>query len=198
MTTLAEAARRAERRALRASAGFAQAFRLSESPSHLLRRTEQFASDIFMKAGGDGVTLRQTVLLAAIAESEGASQSDLVRATGIDRSTLAEMMARMEKKGFIARQAARDDGRAKSVKLTASGRAKLAETLPAVREVDAQLIEALPRNKRLSFRVTLSALAAAADKAHDAEAAEIKRTKKERKLAKADKARRRKRKKRGR
>jgi MarR family transcriptional regulator, temperature-dependent positive regulator of motility len=196
MTTLAEAARRAERRALRASAGFSQVFRLSESPSHLLRRTEQFASDIFMKAGGDGVTLRQTVLLAAIAESEGASQSDLVRATGIDRSTLAEMMARMEKKGFIARQAARDDGRAKSVKLTASGRAKLAETLPAVREVDAQLIEALPRNKRLSFRVTLTALAAAADKAHDAEAAELKRAKKERKLAKADKARRRERKKR--
>ena len=55
--------------------------------------------DIFLKAGlTDGVTLRQTVLLAAIAEKEGASQSDLVRATGVDRSTLAEMMARIVNK----------------------------------------------------------------------------------------------------
>ena len=182
---------------MRVSAG-GDAFRLSESPSHLLRRTEQFASDIFFKSGGDGVTLRQTVLLAAIAESEGASQSDLVRATGIDRSTLAEMMARMEKKGFIARQAARDDGRAKSVKLTVSGRAKLAETLPAVREVDATLISALPKNKRQSFRSTLSALAAAADNAHDTEVAEARRAKKEKKLLKADKARRKRKKRRNR
>jgi DNA-binding MarR family transcriptional regulator len=129
------------------------------------------------------------VLLAAIAEAEGASQSDLVRATGIDRSTLAEMMARMEKKGFIARQAARDDGRAKSVKLTTPGRAKLAETLPAVRQVDAQLISALPKNKRQSFRSTLTALALAAEKAHDDELAEVKRAKKEKKLLKADKSR---------
>jgi DNA-binding MarR family transcriptional regulator len=169
-------------------------FRLSESPSHLLRRTEQFASDIFLKSGGDGVTLRQTVLLAAIAEAEGASQSDLVRATGIDRSTLAEMMARMEKKGFIARQAARDDGRAKSVKLTIPGRAKLAETLPAVRRVDAQLISALPKNKRLSFHSTLTALALAAEKAHDDELAEVKRVKKEKKLLKAGKKRKKRRK----
>jgi DNA-binding MarR family transcriptional regulator len=196
MTTLAEAARRAERRAVRASTGRTDAFRLSESPSHLLRRTEQFASDIFLKAGGDGVTLRQTVLLAAIAESEGASQSDLVRATGIDRSTLAEMMARMEKKGLIARQAARDDGRAKSVKLTVPGRAKLAETLPAMRQVDVQLISALPKNKRLAFRSTLTALATAAEKAHDDELADVRRAKKEKKLARADKARRRKQKKR--
>jgi MarR family transcriptional regulator, temperature-dependent positive regulator of motility len=171
-------------------------FRLSESPSHLLRRAEQFAAEIFMKAGGDGVTLRQTVLLAAIAEAEGASQSDLVRTTGIDRSTLAEMMARMEKKGFIARQAAADDGRAKSVKLTASGRAKLAETLPSVREVDTALMSALPKNKRAAFRSTLDALAVAAEAAHDAEAVELKRVKKERKLSKAaGKAKRKKRKK---
>jgi MarR family transcriptional regulator, temperature-dependent positive regulator of motility len=194
MTTLAEAARQAERRVLRSSAGSAVGFRLSASPSHLLRRAEQFAAEIFMKAGGDGVTLRQTVLLAAIGEAEGASQSDLVRATGIDRSTLAEMMARMEKKGLIARQAARDDGRAKSVKLTAAGRGKLAETLPSVRRVDEALIRALPKDKRASFRATLTALAIAANVAHDTEVAEIKKQKKASKLARADQKVRKKRK----
>src|SRR5262245_30301180 len=122
MTTLADAARRPERSAARNGGGRDGMFRLSESPSHLLRRAEQYAAETFLKAGmTDGVTLRQTVLLAAIAEEEGASQSDLVRATGVDRSTLAEMMARMERKGLISRSAAEDDGRAKSVSLTRQG-----------------------------------------------------------------------------
>src|SRR5262245_61722223 len=146
MTALSESGRRTDRSSTRGAGSRIAArggnggpargdvFRLSESPSHLLRRAEQFAADIFQRAGGgDGVTLRQTVLLAAIAEAEGASQSDLVMATGIDRSTLAEMMARMEKKGLIARAASAEDGRAKSVKLTRDGRARLEEALPAVR-----------------------------------------------------------------
>lgn len=164
MTTLAEAARRPNGVASRDAAGRSE-FRLSASPSHLLRRAEQYAAEIFLKAGKDGVTLRQTVLLAAIAEAEGASQSDLVMATGIDRSTLAEMMARMEKKGLIARAASAEDGRAKSVKLTRDGRARLDAALPAMRAVDAALLEALARNKRSSFTAALAALADAADAA---------------------------------
>ena len=122
-----------------------EVFRLSRSPSHLLRRAEQFAAELFARSElHDGVTLRQTVLLAAIAEAEGASQSDLVRTTGVDRSTLAEMMARMEKRGLIARAAAADDGRAKSVRLTADGRRRLAAVLPAIRNVDRSLLAALP------------------------------------------------------
>ncbi len=185
MKTLADAVRRADRRVLRDSARQAISFRLSASPSHLLRRADQFAAEIFLKNGGDGVTLRQTVLLAAIAEAEGASQSDLVRATGVDRSTLAEMMARMERKGLIARRAAADDGRAKSVKLTADGRSKLLAALPAMRRVDDALIRSLPKEKRNSFRSTLTALAVAADEAHDLDVAELKKAKKAVKAQKA-------------
>jgi MarR family transcriptional regulator, temperature-dependent positive regulator of motility len=141
-----------------------EVFRLSRSPSHLLRRAEQFAAELFARSElHDGVTLRQTVLLAAIAEAEGASQSDLVRTTGVDRSTLAEMMARMEKRGLIARAAAADDGRAKSVRLTADGRRRLAAVLPAIRNVDRSLLAALPAAKRTAFQAILAELADAAD-----------------------------------
>lgn len=139
-------------------------FRLSESPAHLLRRAQQFASDIFATAGlADGVTLRQTFLLAAIAEEEGRSQSALVRATGIDRSTLADMIQRMERKGLITRAAASSDGRAKSVSLTEAGRDALAEAAPAMVQVDTALLDALPRNKRRSFLEMLGHLAEAAN-----------------------------------
>src|ERR1700741_522703 len=66
-------------------------FKLATSPSHLLHRAEQLATDRFSELGGDSITLRQFTVLAAIAEQPGLSQSDLVRVTGIDRSTLADM-----------------------------------------------------------------------------------------------------------
>jgi DNA-binding MarR family transcriptional regulator len=196
MTTLADAGRRSEGALVREAGGRRDDFRLSESPSHLLRRAEQFAADTFQRTGlSGGVTLRQTVLLAAIAEAEGASQSDLVRATGVDRSTLAEMMARMERKGLIDRSAAADDGRAKSVHLTYAGRQRLDGALPAMRAVDDALITALPRNKRASFKAILSALAVTVDAAHEAPEPEVRRpkpavrAKKKKTIAKARKRR---------
>lgn len=167
MTTRADAARRPDRKTAR-SVKRGPTFRLSESPSHMLRRAEQFAAETFLKAElPDGVTIRQTVLLAAIAEADGASQSNLVGVTGVDRSTLAEMMARMEQKGFIVRSAAEDDARAKSVSLTNEGRRRLEIALPAMRAVDKALLEALPANRRASFKATLLTLAKAADALHE-------------------------------
>lgn len=158
-------AKQAPRSGARAGKPAKDVFRLSRSPSHLLRRAEQFASELFARSDlRDGVTLRQTVLLASIAEAEGASQSDLVRTTGVDRSTLAEMMARMERKGLIARAAAADDGRAKSVRLTTEGRRRLNEALPAIREVDRNLLLALPAARRATFESILAELAEAAER----------------------------------
>jgi DNA-binding MarR family transcriptional regulator len=166
MTIRAEAQRRPARKAAGKTPAKGEVFRLTESPSHLLRRAEQFAADMFARSElRDGVTLRQSVLLAAIAESEGASQSDLVRMTGVDRSTLAEMMARMESRGLIARAAARDDGRAKSVRLTAQGRRRLDSAIPAMRDVDKALLAAVPAANRALFRSLLVSLAEAADTA---------------------------------
>lgn len=168
--TRTNAARRPSKTAAKPKAR--DVFRLSRSPSHLLRRAEQFAAELFARSDlRDGVTLRQTVLLAAIAEDEGASQSDLVRTTGVDRSTLAEMMARMERKGLIARAAAADDGRAKSVRLTTGGRRRLNEALPAIRAVDRALLFALPAARRSAFETILAEIAETADRQHADEAA---------------------------
>ena len=166
MTPEAEADRPPEK--LTRKADLLPEFRLSDSPSHLLRRAQQYVSESFLKTSlADSVTLRQTVVLAAVAESEGLSQTELVQATGVDRSTLAEMIGRMEKKGLVVRSAAERDGRAKSVFLTAAGRAALAEAIPAIIAVDQALLEILPRNRRKSFRDTLEIVV---DKAVEASA----------------------------
>ena len=90
---------------------------LEQSPSHLLHRALQLALDLYAVETGPGaVTQRQYAVLAAVAEHEGLTQTDLVRATGIDRSTLADMIARMISKGYLARERSATDGRANTVR----------------------------------------------------------------------------------
>ena len=154
-------------------------YRLSQSPSHLLRRAQQYVTDIFARSGlSDNVTLRQSVLLSAVAETEGASQSELVRATGVDRSTLAEMVSRMERKGLLSRKKDRQDGRAKRVWLTEAGRKRLNQALPAMRAVDDALISLLPRTRRQPFQSALESIVRAAIDAQLAEMDEIRAGKK--------------------
>lgn len=115
---------------------------LERSPSHLLHRAQQLAVDLHAaEFGQTGLTQRQYAVLAAVAEREGATQSDLVRATGIDRSTLADMMARMIRKDLIARERAEGDARANAVRLTPAGQAALAEAQPKVAAADARLLK---------------------------------------------------------
>ena len=96
---------------------------LDRSPSHLLHRALQRALDIYAdEFGADAITQRQYAVLAAAAEHEGATQADLVRSTGIDRSTLADMATRMIAKGLLERERSTLDARANAVSLTEAGR----------------------------------------------------------------------------
>ena len=77
-------------------------FDLSQSPSHLLRRCVQYANELFSREpAASDLTKQQFTVLAAVEQNEGVSQTDLVATTGIDRSTLAEMIRRMIEKGLL-------------------------------------------------------------------------------------------------
>ncbi|MFZ5668118.1 MAG: MarR family winged helix-turn-helix transcriptional regulator [Pseudomonadota bacterium] len=133
--------------------------RAETSVGHLLHRAAQRALDFYAEAAGDaGVTQRQHAVLAAVAAREGAAQADLVAATGIDRSTLADMVARMIGKGLLARERSVLDARANAVRLTDAGRAALAETSPRAAEADARLLALLPKSRREAFLAALAAL----------------------------------------
>ena len=138
-------------------------FRLATSPSHLLHRAEQLAAERFSQLVGDSLTLRQFAVLAAIAESPGLSQSNLVNATGVDRSTLADMVGRMERRGWIARTISPLDARAHSVTLAAAGATVLAAATHHARAADAAILDALAGPKRRTFINTLTKLARFAD-----------------------------------
>ena len=139
---------------------------LAGSVTHLLHRTLQLVLDFHTEAAGPGaITQRQFTVLAAAAAHDGLTQNDLVRATGIDRSTLADLVARMLAKGLLVRERSTVDARANCVRLSDAGRHALsAASIPAV-TADDRLLAFLSPKKRDGFLKTLAALALAADRA---------------------------------
>ena len=133
---------------------------LARSPCHLLKRASQYAASIYMdQVGRTGLTQRQFAVLMAAEKNEGASQTELVRVTGIDRSTLADLVARLMAQGYLQAKRGRDDGRTNAVRLTAAGRRALRAAEPGAGEADKQVIAAVPPKLRKSFIEGLMSLA---------------------------------------
>jgi DNA-binding MarR family transcriptional regulator len=142
---------------------------LDASPSHLLHRVLQLALDIYAEETGAGaITQRQFAVLTAVARNEGLTQTDLVKATGIDRSTLADMVARMIAKGLLERERSSLDARANTVRLTEQGRAELDGATPKVEAADRRILALLPHGKRDSFLNVLRAMTRKAEAAAQA------------------------------
>jgi DNA-binding MarR family transcriptional regulator len=129
---------------------------LDQSPSHLLHRALQRALDIYAETFGEsGITQRQFAVLAAADEREGATQADLVRITGIDRSTLADMARRMIGKGLLERERSNLDARANAVRLTEAGREVLVAARPMMAAADARLLKLISGHGRRSTFISL-------------------------------------------
>lgn len=159
---------------------------MSASVGHLLHRAAQRALDIYVAEAGPGaVTQRQHAVLAAVADHDGAAQADLVNATGVDRSTLADMVSRMIDKGLLARERSTLDARANAVRLTDGGRAALAAVRGPTAAADAALMALLPKSKRAVLLEALEILASG--EAPPAKASKEPKAAKADKPAKADK-----------
>ena len=107
--------------------------------------------------GKSGLTHRQFTVLLAVDSNDGKSQTDLVKVTGIDRSTLADLVARLLAQGYLQRRRTKDDGRTNAIRITAIGKKMLKTALPGADEVDRQLLplagrgpQGLPDNLRSS------------------------------------------------
>jgi DNA-binding MarR family transcriptional regulator len=139
-------------------------FDLSQSPSHLLRRCVQYANDLFSREpGASELTKQQFTVLSAVEQNEGMSQTDLVAITGIDRSTLAEMIRRMIEKGLLDRERTESDQRANAVRIAPSGKKALRSARTASERVERTLLSGLPTGDRAKFLKMLSAVLAQAD-----------------------------------
>lgn len=146
--------------------------RLERSPLHLLHRAGQCAGEVFQAELGDGdLTPRQFAVLLTVSQNEGLSQTHLVERTGIDRSTLADIVRRMLKKGLLQRRRTREDARAYAVKLTEEGSRVLKSADPLSRRVDDRILSSLPASQRERFLQDLNTIVVALGRMQDKETA---------------------------
>jgi DNA-binding MarR family transcriptional regulator len=149
--------------------------RLRRSPIHLLHRAGQCAGEVFHAEIPDSdLTPRQLAVLIVVAEHEGLSQTGLVDRTGIDRSTLADIVRRMQRKGLLQRRRTKEDARAYAVKLTDEGRRMLRSAEPLAKRVDQRILDALPGKERERF---IDALVSIVDALQDLSSASSRRAK---------------------
>ncbi len=145
--------------------GTKESKQFSRSLSHLLKRSVQYSVHLYMEGvGKSGLTHRQFIVLQAADANEGKSQTDLVKITGIDRSTLADLVARLMAQGYLQRRRTKEDGRTNAVRLTPAGKKALRSVQNGADDVDKRLLAHVPSGDRKTLADCLTILAAEMDK----------------------------------
>ena len=135
-------------------------FSLRNVPGHLIRRSQQRAVDLFVdEVGEDGPNPRQFAVLVNVFLSPGLSQTALVEASAIDRSTLTEVLRRMIDKGMITKTRTKEDQRANALYITDLGTRLLENAVEATQRAQQRILTPLPETERAAAMKILAVLA---------------------------------------
>src|SRR5262245_32344616 len=106
---------------------------LYSKPGHLIRRLQQIAVAIFMEeTAGFDVTPVQYAALIAVRDHPDVDVTRLSALIAFDRSTLGNVVARLQAKGWIERRPTSTDKRIKLLRITSGGQQLLSALEPAV------------------------------------------------------------------
>jgi DNA-binding MarR family transcriptional regulator len=102
------------------------------------------------------MTPRQYAVMKAVAVSTEPSQTTLVELTGVDRSTVADIVRRLVERGYLQRRRTRRDARMYALRITVKGHTALRDAEPAAQSTDERLLAALAPAERSAFIASLS------------------------------------------
>lgn len=135
---------------------------LDTLPGYHIRRLQQIAVAVFLQETEPlGTTPVQFAALQGIANAPGIDQRSLARSIGLDTSTTASVIDRLQARGLVQRGASPDDRRVRLLTLTPAGEAERAAVLPAVQRAQRRILEPLPKAERAEFMRMLQTLVAA-------------------------------------
>lgn len=106
---------------------------------NLIRRAQQLHLATWARVASSEITSAQYSILAVLHRLGEASQRELCDEVDLDRSTVADLVRRMEKAQLIARRRAEHDARRNVVTLTDLGEAERERLVPLVFEVQREL-----------------------------------------------------------
>jgi len=128
-------------------------------PGYLFRRMQQIAVAIFVEeCRAFDLTPVQFAALVAIHTHPGIDATRLSAVIAFDRSTLGNVIERLENKTYIERKPSREDRRVKLLYLTKSGAALLRDIMPAVERSQARILEPLKPADRKTLMTLLTQL----------------------------------------
>jgi DNA-binding MarR family transcriptional regulator len=132
---------------------------LRQRPGFLIRRLHQIHVAIFLEECADfGITPVQFSLMSVLADHAPVDQASLAAEIGVDRTTVAGVLRRLEGRGLVARDGHRHDRRLKMCRLTAKGTQLLRRMEAAVRRAHDRTIAALDPARRRLFAELLEDL----------------------------------------
>jgi DNA-binding MarR family transcriptional regulator len=135
---------------------------LEQLPGHHIRRLQQIAVAIFLQeTESHGITPVQYAALQKVALTPGVDQRTLARSIGLDTSTIAGVIDRLEARGLMQRSASPEDRRVRLLGLTAAGSALLAAIEPDMLRAQQRILAPLPEAERGEFMRMLRTLVSA-------------------------------------
>jgi DNA-binding MarR family transcriptional regulator len=121
---------------------------LMTHPGHLLRRSLQAMNLIWVEEVSSTITSPQFAALNALLREPNIDQRTLGRRVSLDRSTMAEVVARLTARGLIKGERHAQDGRRKTIALTARGERTLQQLIPRTHRMTARLVSGLNNGER--------------------------------------------------
>jgi len=121
-------------------------------PGYLIRRLHQIHVGLFAEeCGGEEVTPVQSAILTVLQSGEEMDQLTLSTSVGIDRTSGADVIRRLERRGLLTRQSSKFDRRAKLVKITDEGKAFIRRVRPRMARAQERLVAPLTDEERDEF-----------------------------------------------
>ena len=122
---------------------------LHSKPGHFIRRAQQIAVAIFVdECAPYGLTPLQYAALAVIREHPEIDATRLSALVAFDRTTLGNVLERLEARKLVMRHPSPDDKRVKLLKLTAAGSSLVKRAEAAVLRAQERILAPLRPNDR--------------------------------------------------
>jgi DNA-binding MarR family transcriptional regulator len=124
---------------------------LRRIPGYLIRRAEQVHNALWIKHVGADVTSPQYAVLATLAALPNLAQGRVGELASLDKSSVAEVVDRLARRGWVAKSRDSGDGRRQLLRLAADAATALENLTPAAAFVQERLMSPLPKQERAQF-----------------------------------------------
>ena len=94
---------------------------------------------------GVDLTKHQLVVLTLLSRNDGLPQNDLALVTERDKTSLARLIATMERKNLVRREINTKDKRVNNVFITQKGSQKLSDTMPILKYLVSEMQQGIPK-----------------------------------------------------